>query len=557
MKVDQSSAESSRGSWLALGAALLCAAILLLLAGDRIRGLLGASLQVVVGSLVVALPLGAWLALLIVKTNAPGRRAAGWMLASLLFLPLYLQAAAWDAAIGQLGWFTQASVGSGPTRPLLDDWQGVAWIHGLAAVPWVALIVGAALRSIERNYEESALLDASPARVLARVTMRHVVVGVAVAAVWVGVQVASEMTVTDLLRVRTFAEEIYTQVMLGAFQPNSDVPASISAAGMWCGISLLILLGAGALVVASGWLVREFDSNSGVGDGPWRWRLRAGRVAAGVALWLPVLLMLVTPIANLTYQAGITVDRVGDSWVRGWSITKLLAALVTSPWIHRADLLLTAKLGTAVASSALALGGVWAWAMASSRRTPWGSLVVVAGCLILPGPVLGIAAMHLLNHPWESGLSGLTWMYDNTLLAPWLVQTVRAAPIVALVLWPVFASMPADVLTAARADGVGWWGRLLRVAAPMRWRALAGAWLAALAVSVAELPATYMVLPPGQETVAKRVFLLLHSGVEDRLAGLSLAAILFFLVVAALAALITAPRASEENFLQQNPNAIK
>ncbi|MEM9185202.1 MAG: hypothetical protein AAGB00_01750, partial [Planctomycetota bacterium] len=198
--------------------------------------------------------------------------------------------------------------------------------------------------------------------------------------------------------------------------------------------------------------------------------------------------------------------------------------------------LLTARLALYVATGATLVGAGWAWRLARSRRPPVVSLSAVAACLVVPGPLLGVAAIRLLNHPWGSPLAGLTWMYDHTLLGPWLVQMVRATPIATLILWPAFASVPRAVVGAARSDGVPWWGVVPKIVAPMRWRAVAAAWLAAVATSVGELAATKLVLPPGPTTVAERLFTLLHYGVEDRVAGLSLATIGFFLALSGAAA---------------------
>ena len=506
----------------------------------------------------MAMPLGVWLAMLITKTNARGGRWAMGALMALIFLPLYLQAASWQAAFGMLGWWTLGWANSGgwaatPIDPLLAGWAGVAWVHGLAATPWVALVVCAALRAIDRHQEESALVDASPPRVLARITLRHAAAGAAVAALWVAVLVAAEMTVTDLLQVRTFAEEIYTQAALGLFSGVSldlrgQSPA-LSAMSLVVGSLLLSLLGMFALAIARRWMIADkppADADVGEdatgdpakGEGHWRWRLRTGggKTLAMLALWLPMTLLLVAPVFNLAYQAGVTAERQGDAWQRGWSATKVMSAVLAAPMQNSRELWVTAQLAAAVALGAVLLGGIVAWRMSRARRTPWLALAAIAIGLVIPGPVLGIGAIRLLNHPWDSPLAGLTWLYDNTLFAAWLVQMVRATPIAALILWPAFASVPESLLATARTFGVGFWGQLPRIVAPMRWRSIVAAMLASAAISVGELAATILVLPPGPPTVTVRIFSLLHYGVEHRVAGICLSMIAFFLVVAGLAA---------------------
>ena len=126
---------------------------------------------------------------------------------------------------------------------LLSGWRGAVWVHALAAIPWVALIVGMALRFVEPELEEAAMLDASAWQVLRRVTLRRVLPAIGVAVVWVAVGVATEMTVTDIFQtpgngLRTYAEEIYTQFALGteAGPPVAAVGIGVTACLAACGL---------------------------------------------------------------------------------------------------------------------------------------------------------------------------------------------------------------------------------------------------------------------------------------------------------------------------------
>ena len=69
--------------------------------------------------------------------------------------------------------------------------------------------------AVEPELEESALLDYGPAGVLLRVTLRRAWGAIAAAALAVAVLTAGDMTVTDLLQIRTYAEEAYLQYSLG------------------------------------------------------------------------------------------------------------------------------------------------------------------------------------------------------------------------------------------------------------------------------------------------------------------------------------------------------
>ena len=198
---------------LLLAAACLAVAAGLLRHDLRQLALLRNTFVLATGTCAISLPLGTVLAFLLVRTDVPGRRLVLALIGGLLMLPLYLQAAGWDAGFGQLGWCSL--VRGAAATPLLQGGTAAVWIHALAAVPWVVLLVGAALLGVEPELEEDALLAGSTWQVFRHVTLPRMFGGVAVAAGWVALSVCGEMTVTDLFLVRTYAEELYTGFALG------------------------------------------------------------------------------------------------------------------------------------------------------------------------------------------------------------------------------------------------------------------------------------------------------------------------------------------------------
>ena len=168
----------------------------------RIARLWANSLMLAAGANAIAIPLGSLAAAILVKTNAPGRRLAALLFAGMLLIPLFLIAGAWDAGFGDQGWYTLRTNPHLTTPALISGWRAAVWIHGLAAVPWVALIVGAALLSVERELEEDALLVMSPLRVLCHVTLPRIWPAIGVAALWVAIVAIAEISITDFYRVR-------------------------------------------------------------------------------------------------------------------------------------------------------------------------------------------------------------------------------------------------------------------------------------------------------------------------------------------------------------------
>ena len=159
----------------------------------------------------------------------------------MLFVPLYLVTGAWDAGFGIQGWHTLVTNPHLAHEPWLAGWRAAVWVHGLAAVPWVVLIVGAGLRAVEAEIEEDAATCAAPRRCCGTCRFAGPRRRSRVAAVWVATVVMTEISVTDFFQVRTFAEEVYTQARIGhghqyraELRPGGSPDAQLSASASSC-----------------------------------------------------------------------------------------------------------------------------------------------------------------------------------------------------------------------------------------------------------------------------------------------------------------------------------
>lgn len=501
-------------------------AVLVGLAGRRVAGLLASSLLVAAPAAVIGLAVGLVVALGVVKSRAPGRRVALAAVSALVLLPLHLVATGWLAALGDLGWLSQWLAGSGPSRGWLIGYGGAIALHALYAAPWAALLATAALSAVDSRREEQALLDAGPFRVLWRVTLREAAPALAAIGALLAVLAATEIAATDLLGVRTFAEEVYTQAAAGQLTgPGGEGGRLRLAAGVGA-LGLVAAAALGVLAVRLAPLVETPHTNA--------WRLsRRESWPLGVAMWSLTALLLIAPIASLVITAGTGVEVVDEQPARRWSLAKTAQTVSAAPWQHRRELGVSLRLACAVATGATLVGAAIAWRL---RR---GGVAAAVGCVLLaiavaiPGPVVGVWVIRLLNQPLDSPLAWLGELY-GTWFAPWLAQTLRIAPALALLLWPAMARVADDLLAAARADGAGPVGRAFRVAGPLCLPALGAAWCVGFALSLGELSATVLVVPPGTPPLSVRLLSLLHYGVEDRVAAIGLVLVGIALLISGL-----------------------
>jgi iron(III) transport system permease protein len=520
------SRSGARGAAVCAGLAL----VMLATASARLRGLFLNSALLAGGALAVALPVGTLLGVVVAKVDVPGRRLLAWLLVGLLFVPLYAYAGAWQSVLGLGGWLSMRTI-DGYADPWLQGWRGALWVHGMAAVPWVALAVAAALATIERRLEEESLLDAAPWRVLVRVSLRRAAGGVAAAAAWVALMCATEITVTDLYQIRTFAEEVYADASLGMLVAPAGVdPASaIGVVAVEPFLTSDLALGVAALALltfAAAWLMAPWLRVAAAlpAEAGWMWR-PTHRWLGTAAVGALVVAVVLAPLVVLAWKAGLDVEQQGEQYIRSWSPVKLLTMVGRSPWEFRREWGWSLQIGVLAAIVATAFALVTAWTVRLARRPRASALVagVIALAAAIPAPLLGVWVIAALNRPADSAFSGLTWLYDRTLVAPIFVQAVRALPLATLWLWSQLESVPGDLLEAARSEGAGPWAQLVRVALPLRRVGVLAALTTALAVAMGELSATLLVLPPGVTTASVRVFQLLHYGVDDRVAAQCLA----------------------------------
>src|SRR5262245_31943880 len=121
--------------------------------------------------LALATPAGVLLAVLLERTDLPGRGLAWAMLTTALFVPLPLLASGWQGVIGAGGFAPVAAWDAFAWTPWLTGMGPAAFLHALAGLPWVALIVARGLGAVERGLEEDELLRTGPAGVLWRVAL--------------------------------------------------------------------------------------------------------------------------------------------------------------------------------------------------------------------------------------------------------------------------------------------------------------------------------------------------------------------------------------------------
>ena len=444
----------------------------------------------------------------------PGRNFVGILFATLLFVPILFQTAAWHAGFGKLSWytFTQGDL----ARPLMSGWSAAIWIHAMAAIPWVVLIVGLGLRQSEPEFEEDALLDVSPFQVFLRVTLLRSAGSMLVAGIWIFVMTAGEITVVNICLVRTLADEIY-QPMDG----NEQL-------GLLVGSTMLLV---GLTLAASFFVAYKIAPPTREGTLRSPWQLELGRWNLGPMLFVAIVVIVVVavPMISMIATAGIDTVAIGDEKVQQWSAGKLMKTLMSMPARYGEEFFWTLAIGSIAAVIALLAAAPVAWLACRGGVHSLPALTLAAVCCAVPGPVIGVAILYIRD---STDLLPLVRLFDKSIFAPVIATTIRALPLTILILWYSFRSIGRDQIASASTEGAGTLPLLWEIGLRQKGLTCAIAWLIAFALASGDLSSSILVVPPGIETIPRLVFGKIHSGVDDHAAAICLICVAAFVSVA-------------------------
>jgi iron(III) transport system permease protein len=438
----------------------------------------------VVGSVAAcaAVGLGTLFGVLLARTDMPGRRLLSAAAILGACLPIYVTAVFFFALV--------------PVWRYANSALACGVIQGLLCVPLATVILTAALRAADRDLEDNARLDAGQWRVLWRVTIPQAAWGIALTILIVVLIVATDFTVADLLVVRTFAEEVYSQYALH----GSAAGPVLAAVPVLAALALLL-----GLIQARYRLLGEHSPwQFGVPPrevvlGRWRW-------VAGVACFAVLAVTVGVPAAALVRKVGSVVQ-----------MAKLVVDL-------RRELVISVCGALTAALLVVALGVGLAWSAARTRRLRW---IVLAGVILLlaaPAPVVGISLIDLFNRPGRLGA-----IYDSPAIMV-LGYFVRFLPLGCVLLIPAVRRVPQETEAAACIDGCDWRGVQWHVYWPAVFPDVLFVGLVIMILCFGEIGTTVLLAPPAWPPAAVRAFTLLHFGVYQDLAVLALATVACILV---------------------------
>jgi len=499
-------------------AKLSLAAYSFVFADDDFWRALWTTVAVAGGMTAIAVPLGALLAFLMVRTDVPGKR----YLEPLILIPIFVSAVViafgYVVAVGPVGIF------SIPAKSLLGfvPWNlyslySLILIAGLTHVPHVYLYSAAALRGLSTDLEEAARVSgANPLHVALNVSLPMILPAILFAGVLVfflGFELFGLPLVLgdpqDLLVLSTYLYKLTNKLGIPSYQLMAVVVVVIVAI-------------AAPLVFMQRILLRQsqrYVSVRGKGQrtqplplGPWRW------VAFGIIVfWL--LVTVAVPLFGIALRSFVV------SWGEGVRLLDVLTLdhyreLLDYPNIVRG---IVNTLSIGVVGGAAAVFCYTAIALSVHRwNSPWTRLVdyTVMVPRAMPGLVAGLALLWVfLFVPFLSPLRSTMVSIWAAYSIVWLAYGMRLISGTLLQVGP-------ELEEAARVSGASDLRAKRDVTVPLIKYGMLASWLLIFLIFVREYSTGIYLLGPGTEVIGSLLVSLWGTGAVDLVSALSVVNVL-------------------------------
>jgi ABC-type Fe3+ transport system permease subunit/sugar lactone lactonase YvrE len=423
--------------------------------------LLENSLRVAGGATVAAVSFGLLAALSLNAVSMRWRRLMLGAAVLALAFPSFLVTNCWLDLLGQAGrwraWLPVNIYGLG----------GTIWVLTLLLWPITLLLSLSSLQKLQPSQLETepALRGGSLLRWLLLPLLRP---ALAQSAILTFVLALNNFAVPSILQSKVFPAEIWV-----SFNTNFDYVAALQLSWPLLLMPLLLLAWLGR---------REFAWPRGQGGISAKlFRERLGRAWFGTAMALTFGIIALSAFLPLLQLA--TSER---TWL------ELPGALAAGQQAVFNSVLLAAVSSV----TCLALGlAAWRWRAGVALCLPF----------LLPGVMLGIALIYVFNRPWLSGFYAST----GIVVLGW---TLRYGALGWMGMGRAMQSMDQRLVEFARLNGASGWQRLRYVHGPQIAPEAGALWFVIYLLCLWDVETLVLITPPGGETLALRIFNLLHYG---------------------------------------------
>jgi iron(III) transport system permease protein len=478
-----------------------------------------------IGSATVAIVLGVMAALIVERTNAPGRGYAFLAAVLSLGIPHVLYVVAWLLLLGRAGpvneWIgvIRGTAGEGPALDVYSMW-GMILIEGVGFAPLTFLLMSAVLRSTDASFEEAALMSgAGPLRTFGAITLRLGLPGILALLLLVVIRAFESFEVPALVGLAGNVSVLTTNIYQSS--KNSSMP-NYGESGAYSVCLLLIVV---LLLIWHHRLsrhARRFQTITGKGYRPRIIDLGRSRFVAAALLLVTFALVTALPVGMLAFTSlqpfyeGLTPESFGRVTLDNY-------ATILAPGSFRSSIANTLVLGAATATAVVPFTALCAWLAVRRRPGAWLLDQIATAPLIFPAIVLSVAFLQVFV--------SLPIPLYGTLTSVIIASTARYLPYGMRYAYAGVLQIHEDLEDAAKTSGAGPGLVFIRVVLPLVSAALVSCWLFVFLLAVQNVALPLMLVGPGTELMAVTLFELWQNGQVTELAAMGVLWVALMLVV--------------------------
>jgi len=480
--------------------------------GARQLVLLGRSVALGAAAAAIALLIGVPIGLLVSRADLPARRFLWLLCLPPLIVPPYINAVAWVELAGERGLVSRMLMQLlGLQHPPFSIYTlaGGAWAFAASFWPLVALLSAAAFRAVDGSSEDSARLDGGQWAVVRYVTLPLAAPVIAAGGLFVFLLAVTDLGTPDLLYLKVYTTELY-----GHFVGSFDTAAA--------GASCTLLLAAALLTVGLMWRAASGSQWAGPRASPLLgeraplsdFRLGKWRAPACALVAAALLVTVGLPL-------GVLVAKAGGGHNYAAALRGSLGQCVSSPWYAFWGAVAGTVLALPVSYLVCRSGTRWRWPLAGLALAP----------IAVPGVVTGIGLAALWNLARLGDCLPQTWLAlpgGHVWEADWgaaVIPIGYAARFAAFTMGATVAALlrvDRSFEEAAAVGGASWWQGMRHIVVPLIRRAVLAGGVIVFVLGMREVATAILVHPPGRDTVAIRLFQMMHYGADAQVAALSI-----------------------------------
>ena len=482
------------------------------------------------GSAVIAIFIGTVQALIVERTNTPGRKLAFLAAIISLGVPHVLYVVAWLLLLGR----------SGPVNDLIESllhqpqaldvyslW-GMMLIEGIGFVPLTFLLMSSILRSTDASFEEAAMMSgASPLGAFARVTLRMAAPALCGLTLLIFIKAFESFEVPALVGLAGNVSVITTMI----FQSSRRVGApNYGEAGAYSVCLVVILFGLMLWQNRLSQDAKRYQTITGKGFRPRVIDLGGWRFLTSAVLVLLFLMVTVVPVAMLAFTSfqpfygGVSLEAFGRMSLENYGA-------LFGAGSFRDSIVNTLVLGAMTATAVVPFTALCAWLVV--RRSPGAWLIdqIAAVPLVFPALILSVAFLDIFVN--------MSLPLYGTLLSIIMASSVRYLPYGMRYAFAGVMTIHSDLEEAASIAGASKTKLFLRVLVPLLATTLVSSWLLIFLLSVQAVSLPLLLVGPGSEIMSVTLFELWQNGQVTELAAMGMLWIALMTVVSVIFHLLT------------------